>query len=110
MKFISKRVPNAPCGVERWVGERRLRKRLLFLMHRVELKVSFLFPSFTFAFSFLMHRVELKGIVVAVDEKTARVVPNAPCGVESSAFSMSFFLSSAFLMHRVELKVFQQGI
>ncbi len=39
---MSKGVPNAPRGVERtpWAGEQDGLQRCLFLMHRVELKVS----------------------------------------------------------------------
>ena len=54
---------------------------LLFLMHRVELKVLKNIPILGYLFSFLMHRVELK-----VAWKSCLLpqilVPNAPCGVE----------------------------
>ena len=54
-----------------------------FLMHRVELKGSFLM-SFTFMITqFLMHRVELK-VTKDLYKKLINRVPNAPCGVERS--------------------------
>ena len=36
------KVPNAPCGVERWVLNLMGSVIVLFLMHRVELKAEFL--------------------------------------------------------------------
>ena len=76
-----------------------------FLMHRVELKAHTLKIKHRNLSLFLMHRVELK-----VENKPYRpayrqVVPNAPCGVESSVKHRTSFHSwCLFLMHRVELK------
>ena len=79
-------VPNAPCGVERWVsGWRFGGGGGKFLMHRVELKevLSCNLYLLKFQILFLMHRVELK------DDFVLWLV-SAP---------------DMFLMHRVELKV-----
>ncbi len=58
-------VPNAPCGVESYLEFfRELILMLVFLMHRVELKVS-----------------SLGSLAVWI----AGQVPNAPCGVERKA-------------------------
>ena len=119
-------VPNAPCGVERYLQCYHFWVCFLFLMHRVELKDSsqicriILFPRF------LMHRVELKvGFQCYSDccldvpnapcgvERYQQLaldwlitsVPNAPCGVESGLICTEMWQSKAFLMHRVELKV-----
>ena len=55
-------VPNAPCGVESSVDKSELRHALLFLMHRVELKVA--------------QPVNPNQSLLHLQ------VPNAPCGVE----------------------------
>ncbi len=57
---------------------------LKFLMHRVELKATFLYISFLLKNWFLMHRVELK------EEEARRLKEGG---------------ENKFLMHRVELKV-----
>ena len=54
------KVPNAPCGVESCQDKASLGGYRVFLMHRVELKVS---------------------ILLATLSRSS--VPNAPCGVES---------------------------
>jgi hypothetical protein len=83
-------VPNAPCGVESLFQDKVLiqDKLVLFLMHRVELKV--------------LLRLSL--------EFQTNHVPNAPCGVERRLPKNSKCVEnqafSKFLMHRVELKVF----
>ena len=100
---------------------------LLFLMYRVELKA--LHKSWIdFRISkFLMYRVELKDKMDYVKLLFLAIVPNVPCGVESSILfncltnslavpnvpcgvesilSLNLFkTSSKFLMYRVELKV-----
>jgi hypothetical protein len=54
-------VPNAPCGVERELSPQVARAVLeLFLMHRVELKVTLGAKLLCACTKFLMHRVELK--------------------------------------------------
>ena len=50
-----------------------------------------------------MHRVELKGLDNE-QWQSGVVVPNAPCGVESSTASPFSRSGDWFLMHRVELK------
>ncbi len=97
----------------------------MFLMHRVELKVSefqgvdvrFIVPNapcgverlrasdilLGLKVGFLMHRVELKAITRIVKALT-NAVPNAPCGVESAIVFMLVAFAYVFLMHRVELK------
>ena len=56
-----------------------------FLMHRVELKVfSDDVSCKPFGNSFLMHRVELKALQTFFYLLQTFLVPNAPCGVESS--------------------------
>ena len=81
-------VPNVPCGVESSV--RLLLKPfsalLLFLMYRVELKVSF-------------------ASVLASACASVRV-PNVPCGVESPLLFPLRQVFLSFLTYRVELKVY----
>ncbi len=97
-------VPNAPCGVERILHHLSHCPFLLFLMHRVELKVSYNAPI-SEGEEFLMHRVELKeGFSGFGFLDSSILVPNAPCGVESSEISFSSLGQMLFLMHRVELK------
>ena len=60
------RVPNAPCGVESKYFRYCTNILRLFLMHRVELKVSFLLGFKLLPPQFLMHRVELKGVCEVV--------------------------------------------
>ena len=77
-------VPNAPCGVESGQVLDFKLKRVLFLMHRVELKVIFLGCPVVLPFPvpnapcgverFLLHFTCYKYLIQ---------VPNAPCGVES---------------------------
>ncbi len=78
-----KRVPNAPCGVERSMSPSALACELVFLMHRVELKVFIASTATPTICKFLMHRVELKEVCF---------LPQLPNLL-------------GFLMHRVELKV-----
>ena len=66
---------------------------LLFLMHRVELKVEFEFQNLNSLLTFLMHRVELKEDYLRVGWQKGYYVPNAPCGVESfKGDSLSFLV------------------
>ena len=52
-------------------------------MHRVELKVIFIWTVLSELPSFLMHRVELKvGLPMLRSQGSFSPVPNAPCGVE----------------------------
>ena len=51
-----------------------------------------------------MHRVELKETDGHSSVQRQVSVPNAPCGVESSAGAITRNAGSGFLMHRVELK------
>ena len=81
--MLEKIVPNAPCGVERYLQDYHFRICFLFLMHRVELKAFIVFSSSS-SFSIL--------------------VPNAPCGVERPQTLLMLCSYSQFLMHRVELK------
>ena len=75
-----------------------------FLMHRVELKDIQGRKIVMVMDEFLMHRVELKEKNLTSEDGWS-VVPNAPCGVESSyAVSLEASFAIAFLMHRVELK------
>ena len=53
---------------------------------------------------FLMHRVELK-VSFRRFGVFHREVPNAPCGVESYVVQCMVNYIVEFLMHRVELKV-----
>jgi hypothetical protein len=61
--FLSIRVPNVPCGVERIARIKYLKRKLklLFLMYRVELKAKTIknMPK-NQPTTFLMYRVELK--------------------------------------------------
>ena len=53
-----------------------------------------------------MYRVELKVKVYCLSSKPLEIVPNVPCGVESTFDSSSRYWSirCMFLMYRVELK------
>ena len=126
---VDKKVPNAPCGVERQGSGARPVQALRFLMHRVELKDARVLLSRCLAPArmFLMHRVELKvknqyglkpkdamflmhrvELKVPLSRKIARMrtnVPNAPCGVERQNCRLASVFRQRFLMHRVELKV-----
>jgi hypothetical protein len=77
-------VPNVPCGVERNLQKLQVSDtQLMFLMYRVELKVSRL-EVMTHSFSlFLMYRVELKEHLLRRLVAIYGNVPNVPCGVES---------------------------
>ena len=58
-----------------------------FLMHRVELKALKAEKQSQKGLGFLMHRVELKGKALkASSGMCSWIVPNAPCGVESTGF------------------------
>ncbi len=102
-------------------------------MHRVELKECGRRIQGLPRSLFLMHRVELK-VSSSLERKISRTVPNAPCGVERLQEVLSEcrhirFVPNApcgverkraihhqslnplkFLMHRVELKVEMQNI
>ncbi len=84
-------VPNAPCGVERPYGKYLTLSGLYtFLMHRVELKGRYPLLRISTELRFLMHRVELKArSSFACLRKISSIVPNAPCGVESTFESLS---------------------
>ena len=97
-------VPNAPCGVESVVFRPPVKPRNLFLMHRVELKADYHRMEGSAWALFLMHRVELKVSPSGFHICCPRIVPNAPCGVESHDFPPKRWLKIGFLMHRVELK------
>ena len=58
---MARTVPNAPCGVESRYLDFTLSSQIVFLMHRVELKVSFM---------------------ACTSSKSSTRVPNAPRGVE----------------------------
>ena len=76
-------VPNAPCGVESSVRNRRTLR--VFLVPNAPCGVeSTGFDELYYTTNlFLMHRVELK--VFSIAKKLPNlIVPNAPCGVESS--------------------------
>ena len=80
-------VPNVPCGVERPARQPYGRFGLvsLFLMYRVELKVTSNSPSPSAFFPlFLMYRVELKAHRGRGLHPHQEGVPNVPCGVEST--------------------------
>ncbi len=104
--FQGSTVPNAPCGVESQIRCKPIHCQCKFLMHRVELKGQRNINHGTRSERFLMHRVELKVNLIAhltasptlflmhrVELKVpyglfsfqGSTVPNAPCGVESSA-------------------------
>ncbi len=53
-------VPNAPCGVERYLKALKEKGLIEFLMHRVELKDLTTTTTASINIKFLMHRVELK--------------------------------------------------
>ena len=76
-------------------------------MHRVELKGGKFSQHIQFREQFLMHRVELKDFFFSSALFNNKVVPNAPCGVESTEGGAFLWMAvkSLFLMHRVELKV-----
>ncbi len=79
---------------------------LKFLMHRVELKALSVKHCQLSGDGFLMHRVELKESIVPGLFRTVTLVPNAPCGVESTKLERKVGGQTLkFLMHRVELKV-----
>ena len=60
---LGNHVPNAPCGVESWIGMVYIKPPSLFLM----------------------YRVELKGLRPCPARPDTLPVPNAPCEVESLA-------------------------
>ena len=104
--FLNRKVPNAPCGVE------RLFFSLLHLLYvfvpnapcGVE-SALFLVCFLYFHSPFLMHRVELKVHLSLSNIFLNRKVPNAPCGVERALRpAIPTPPESEFLMHRVELK------
>ena len=72
-------------------------------MHRVELKEFQASQTTSLLCLFLMHRVELK-VIFREGAHLLKVVPNAPCGVESARSASCTTLRIRFLMHRVELK------
>ena len=73
-------------------------------MYRVELKglKHLLLPFLPRLF--LMYRVELKEISVYLLPCGSIVVPNVPCGVESTKSHLGSASACMFLMYRVELK------
>ncbi len=80
----------------------------MFLMYRVELKGGQGLSRQIGLGRFLMYRVELKGLTIRITvDIITRLVPNVPCGVESSTLMEKLKDRSLFLMYRVELK--EQG-
>ncbi len=53
-----------------------------------------------------MYRVELKGNCKVAYSMLSAMVPNVPCGVESSYKCTLFVFNPLFLMYRVELKAY----
>ena len=76
----------------------------LFLMYRVELKAPR--PSPSPARAYLVPNVPcgVESSIAQLTEKLGNYVPNVPCGVESAVLENRLNHVQEFLMYRVELK------
>ena len=97
-------VSNSPCGVERVLWLLCPLSQVLFLIHRVELKDTFLHKYDNNSLSVSNSPCGVERSWVNQNLRNNIKVSNSPCGVERIIFPPNRFPSFTFLIHRVELK------